>query len=540
MGEEIVRTPDGRDNRIVNTPANQQDPLGQVLCFVSAKGGTGKTVLSATTAYTLLQSGMRVVAIDADFSTRGLSLYLLGSVLDSSELIIQSKNCLADAILDKVDICDVTPLPVLNGGVEYKLIISNKEVWRGGVPEERFLGGNLQEQTTTTPEQYFLFLQELCERLRREFDYVIIDTRGGYDFTSAAPAAVADGYVLVLEADKVSIEQVGAFKKKVDEFAESLSRHEQQRIIASLKGFIINKALFSADEEVFPEALARLYESKTFGVVPADNDVIRSYQRKNIPLEKYPASDFSYYSLQAIERIISPSVNWQSPACKKKFRSFHSSVRSAWVSRRSVERLQGWIPAVLIALAAASIIFYLLFKEGAFEKALQTFYVALAVFMLFAVASSMLRFLSFLQKGGAPRGWRYLVAASSLAVMLGLVYLTAYDIPKTFSQDSLLEAIKERDAIVARQSTENTSLEIEKKKAIEEAQILTFDKQQALQMINDQNTQLIDLQNQLTQARAQGSAARRDLNTAKNSLFGVQQQLDFCQQLLDKCESKTR
>jgi Mrp family chromosome partitioning ATPase len=50
--------------------------LGSVFTFVSPKGGTGKTLLSANTAYLFGKAGKRVVCVDADFSTRGLSLYV--------------------------------------------------------------------------------------------------------------------------------------------------------------------------------------------------------------------------------------------------------------------------------------------------------------------------------------------------------------------------------------------------------------------------------------------------------------------------------
>src|ERR1700674_2237036 len=122
------------------SPENDGETIGQIISFVSAKGGVGKTILSATTAYLLLHAGMRVVTIDTDFSTRGLSLYLLGSVLESSELNVQDKHCLANSIFEGVGIYDVTPLKINRGQTEYHVVISNKDVFRGGVPDERLLG----------------------------------------------------------------------------------------------------------------------------------------------------------------------------------------------------------------------------------------------------------------------------------------------------------------------------------------------------------------------------------------------------------------
>ena len=76
-----------------------------------------------------------MLAIDADFSTRGLSLFLLGNILESHELNIQGKNCLADSILDGIEIEEVTPKSIVRGLIEYNVLISNKDVFRGGVPD---------------------------------------------------------------------------------------------------------------------------------------------------------------------------------------------------------------------------------------------------------------------------------------------------------------------------------------------------------------------------------------------------------------------
>ena len=60
----------GVTEEMSGSPNTDKKPAGRIIAFVSAKGGTGKTVLSATTAYLLIKAGKKVVTIDSDFSTR--------------------------------------------------------------------------------------------------------------------------------------------------------------------------------------------------------------------------------------------------------------------------------------------------------------------------------------------------------------------------------------------------------------------------------------------------------------------------------------
>src|SRR5262249_40476530 len=204
--------------------------------FVSPKGGTGKTVISATAAFLLSKTGKSVISIDADFSTRGLTLYLLGSVL-SAGLEVQDENCLAEMDLNKRPFSALVPRHVLRDGVDIELVLSNQNLWRGGVPDEEFLANVAR---TSSPEyisreQYLTYYKELCHLLRTKYDYVIVDARGGYDFTSAIPGVTADRYIIVMEPDKVSVEQVRGFQEAIDKFAQTA------HLKAKFGGFLINK-----------------------------------------------------------------------------------------------------------------------------------------------------------------------------------------------------------------------------------------------------------------------------------------------------------
>ena len=121
------------------TPPPQTSTSGRVIAFASAKGGTGKTVLAASTALVLIRSGKRVLIIDGDFSTRGLSLFILGSILHTSDLVVREEECLADFFLSEVALEDLRPRLIDRSGIEYHILFSNKTLWHSGVPEQAIL-----------------------------------------------------------------------------------------------------------------------------------------------------------------------------------------------------------------------------------------------------------------------------------------------------------------------------------------------------------------------------------------------------------------
>jgi cellulose biosynthesis protein BcsQ len=136
----------------------------------------------------------------------------------------------------------------------------------------------------------------------------LIDTRGGYDFTSAIPAVIADGYVIIMEPDKVSIDQVRGFQESINEFASTF------KIVARIIGIVVNKATYPADDDTVVRGLSRLCGGRPLGTIPADLSCIAAYQDKELPMVKHPDSDYTYYVANAIGRIVGPELNWDPAA----------------------------------------------------------------------------------------------------------------------------------------------------------------------------------------------------------------------------------
>lgn len=367
--------------------STEEDRGGEVLCVASAKGGSGKTIISATIAYLLARSGRKVVTIDSDFSTRGLSIYLLGETVRNKELQIPKESCLADTFMSATAVEKLQPREIHLGATVYNIVFSNHDLWRSGVPDDRLLGVDQKQwQERGGVESYLRFLAALCDRFRREYDHVIIDTRGGYDYSTAVPAILADGYVIVMEADPVSLNQVFGFIKSIKHFAEE---HQMQEAV---RGVIINKAPFSPWNKMLRDTLSNLLGLKTYGIIPADIHTIEAYQQNRIPSEMYPQSDFAYFSLKVFRNLIAPDENWTTGEALNSAESFKiasEEIERKWTVRRSLDNVQRRVPLAQILIVVLTVLSYLAFMAGSLRPTV--FLVFLAFYVAIGIALDVLR-----------------------------------------------------------------------------------------------------------------------------------------------------
>ena len=164
--------------------------MSEVIVVTSGKGGVGKTTTTANLGVGLAQRGKSVVLIDTDTGLRNLDL-LLG---------------LENRIM--YDLVDVT-----EGRVPYK-----KALVRHKKYESLFLlpTSQIKDKSAVNPAQ----LMVLCDELRKEYDYVIIDCPAGIEQGFKTAIAAADRAIVVTmpevsavrDADKI-IGELGRAEK---------------------------------------------------------------------------------------------------------------------------------------------------------------------------------------------------------------------------------------------------------------------------------------------------------------------------------------
>ena len=141
--------------------------MSQVIVVTSGKGGVGKTTTTANIGVGLAMRGKSVVLIDTDTGLRNLDL-LLG---------------LENRIM--YDLVDVT-----EGRVPYK-----KALVRHKKFETLFLlpTSQVKDKSSINPAQ----LMVLCNELRKEYDYIIIDCPAGIEQGFQTAIAAADTALVV-------------------------------------------------------------------------------------------------------------------------------------------------------------------------------------------------------------------------------------------------------------------------------------------------------------------------------------------------------
>lgn len=149
--------------------------MGEVILIASGKGGTGKTVFTANAGVILAQRGFEVLLIDLDLGLRNLDL----------ALGLENK-----VVYDVRDVC--TGVCRIS-----QAIISHK-----AFPHLHFMAASpSREDGEITP----LHMQVLCRKLRKQFDYIIIDGPAGINDGLIVAAAGADLGVVVTLPDYAAI-----------------------------------------------------------------------------------------------------------------------------------------------------------------------------------------------------------------------------------------------------------------------------------------------------------------------------------------------
>jgi len=141
--------------------------MGSVIVITSGKGGVGKTTTTANIGTALALHGKRVVLIDADIGLRNL------------DVVMGLENRIVYDLVDVVEgVCRVK-----------QAIIKDKRF------EGLFLlpAAQTRDKSAVSPQQ----MQQLCQDLREQFDYVLIDCPAGIEQGFKNAIAGADKAIVV-------------------------------------------------------------------------------------------------------------------------------------------------------------------------------------------------------------------------------------------------------------------------------------------------------------------------------------------------------
>jgi septum site-determining protein MinD len=161
--------------------------MSHVILIASGKGGTGKTFFASNMGALLAMKGKKTVLIDMDMGLRNLDLYL------------GLENMVVYNVMD-----------VISGVCKIKqALIRDKRF------DELFLmaASPMKDLRDITP----LHMQVLCEKLKEEFDYIILDAPAGIGEGLEVSASPADTAIIVTEPDNASVRDADIMDKLLKE-----------------------------------------------------------------------------------------------------------------------------------------------------------------------------------------------------------------------------------------------------------------------------------------------------------------------------------
>ncbi len=229
---------------------------GQVLTITSGKGGVGKTTTTANLGVALARRGQRVVCVDADIGLRNL------------DVVLGLENRIVYDIVDAVE-----------GRARVRqALIKDKRL-----PELQLLPAAQTRDKTAVKEWQMV---KLCEELKKEFDFVLIDCPAGIEQGFRNALAPAD-FVLIVTTPEVSAVRDA---DRIIGLAEAAEKPSPRLIINRLRPQMVRRGDMLGTADVL-EVLA----IDLIGIIPEDEAIITSTNKgQPIALTENSASGAAY------------------------------------------------------------------------------------------------------------------------------------------------------------------------------------------------------------------------------------------------------
>ncbi len=232
---------------------------GKVITITSGKGGVGKTTTTANLSAALALAGNKVVAIDADIGLRNL------------DVVMGLENRI---VYDLVDI--------IEGTCRMKqALIRDKRV------DGLYLipAAQTRDKMAVTPED----MVTLCKDLRKEFNYIIIDSPAGIEQGFRNAMTPADEVLIVTTPEISAVRDAD----RIIGLLEAAEKGPGRLIINRLRPDMVKRGdMLDIDDVVDVLAIDLI------GVVPDDENIIIS-TNKGVPVvfENHNLASQSFFNL---------------------------------------------------------------------------------------------------------------------------------------------------------------------------------------------------------------------------------------------------
>jgi septum site-determining protein MinD len=244
---------------------------GRIITLTSGKGGVGKTTATANIGVALARCAQRVVCVDADIGLRNL------------DVVMGLENRI---VYDLVD--------VVEGRARLRqALIKDKRL-----PELQLLpAAQTRDKSAVTEKQMI----KLCEELRKDFDFVLIDSPAGIELGFKNSIAPADEVVIVVTPEVSAVRDAD----RVIGLVEASEKPAPRLIINRLRPAMVRRGEMLNTADIL-EVLA----IELLGIVPEDESIITS-TNKGLPVALENRSPAGAAFLRIARRLLGENVPFQ-------------------------------------------------------------------------------------------------------------------------------------------------------------------------------------------------------------------------------------
>ena len=211
---------------------------GRVIVITSGKGGVGKTTTNANIGTALAKMGKKVVMIDTDLGLRNL------------DLLLGLENRIVYTIVDVVE---------ERCKLKQALVKDKKN------PNLCLLAAaQTRDKTAVTEEQ----LKEICEKLQKDFDFILVDCPAGIEQGFQNAVAGASEAIVVTTPEMSAV-------RDADRIIGLLEAKEE---IKSYK-LLLNRVrpnLIQSNDMMSVEDVVEILSAELIGIIPEDTGIITS------------------------------------------------------------------------------------------------------------------------------------------------------------------------------------------------------------------------------------------------------------------------
>jgi len=210
---------------------------GRIITITSGKGGVGKTTATANLGVALARRGQRVACVDADIGLRNL------------DVVMGLENRI---VYDLVD--------VVEGRARLRqALIKDKRL-----PELQLLPAAQTREKSAVDEKQMI---KLCGDLKKEFDFVLVDSPAGIELGFKNALAPADEVIIVVTPEVSAVRDAD----RVIGLVEASEKSPAKLIINRLRPSMVRRGEMMDTADVL-EVLA----IELLGIVPEDETIITS------------------------------------------------------------------------------------------------------------------------------------------------------------------------------------------------------------------------------------------------------------------------